>query len=207
MRTVERVLTGALLRYWSKREPPPSVETVFSMNPTDNIQRTMNLIMPLADPSPISKAQLVQTLASALHEVTAGLNNTQIVHNGRFTIVGEYLVMFSVYDGDFSSYIRDFIYNIGAAFDGIMKFVVDPPFTPVEDYPDEFVEWVRTHDAIQLPYQDIASINPAHDPDLTKLPRRLAIFLDHHQHAQLFSYEAYPGTTVAQIRYALEQGW
>lgn len=207
MGIVERLLTGALLRYWKKREPPPSVETFYSMNPTDSIQRTMNLIMPLANPSPIGKAQLVQTLASAVHEVTAGLNNTQIVHNGRFTIVGDYLVMFSVYDGDFSSYIRDFIYNIGSAFDGIMKFVADPPRTPVEDYPDEFVQWIRAHDAPQLPYQDIASLNPADDPDLTKLPRRLAILLDHHQHAQLYSYLAYPGATVAQTRYALDQGW
>jgi len=207
MGMVERMLTGALLKYWAKREPAPRLQAVYSMNPSDNIQRTMNLIMPLADPSPLGKAQLVQTLAAAVHEVTAGLNNTQIVHNGRFTIVGDHLVMFSVYDGDFSDYIRDFIYNIGAAFDGIMKFVVDPPRTPVEDFPDEFVEWVRTHDAPQLPYQDIASLNPASDPDLTKLGRRLAVLLDAYPHAQLFSYLAYPGATAAQTRAALEQGW
>ena len=207
MRTIERLLTGALLAYWKRREGPISYDRPFSMNPSDNLQVTMNLIMPLADPSPIGKAQLVQGLASAVHDVTAGLDNTQIVHHGRFVLVGDSLCMFSVYDGDFSSYIHDFIYNIGAAFDAILSFVADPPPLPVEDFPDAFVEWVRAHDAPQLPFQDLASLNPRTDADLLKLPRRLALLLQAQPNAQLFAYQAYPGASTAKVRYMLEMGW
>ena len=207
MRTIERFLTSALLAYWKRHEEPIPSERPFSMNPSDNIQVTMNLIMPLADPSPIGKAQLVQGLAAAVHDVTAGLDNTQIVHHGRFVLVGDSLCMFSVYDGDFSSYIHDFIYNIGAAFDAILSFVEDPPPLPVEDFPDDFVEWVRAHDAPQLPFQDLASLNLRTDPDLLKLPRRLALLLQAHPDAQLFAYQAYPGATAAKVRDALEMGW
>lgn len=207
MRTIERVLTRALLAYWKRHEEPISVERPFSMNPSDNIQVTMNLIMPLTDPSAIGKAQLVQGLAAAVHDVTAGLDNTQIVHNGRFVLVGDSLCMFSVYDGDFASYIHDFIYNIGAAFDTILSFVADPPPLPVEDFPDDFVEWVRAHDAPQLPFQDLASINPPNDPDLLKLPRRLALLLHANPNAQLFAYQAYPGATTAKVRDVLKMGW
>jgi hypothetical protein len=204
---MERLMSRALVAYWRKRDPYVPIERTFSMNPSDNVQVTMNLIMPLADPSPIGKARLVQTLASAVHEVIAGLNNTQIVHNGRFVIVGDNLCMFSVYDGDFSNYIRDFVYNIGGAFDGLLSFVADPPPLPVEDHPDAFVEWVKTHDAPQLPYQNIAALNPPSDPDLLKIPRRLVMAMDACPNAQLFSYHAYPGFSDAQIRHALQLGW
>lgn len=204
---LERLLIHALVLYWKRREPYVPVERGFSMNPSDNIQCTMNLIMPLADSSPLVKAQLVQRLASAVHEVTAGLNNTQIVHNGRFVLVDNSLCMFSVYDGDFSNYIRDFVYNIGAAFDGILSFVKDPPQLPVEEHPDEFIEWVKAHDAPQLPFQNIAELNPASDPDLSKIPRRLVVLLDSCPNAQLYSYGAYPGRSCAQIRRDLQLGW
>jgi len=207
MGKTERLMVRALVAYWKRRDPYVLAERGFSMNPSDNLQRTMNLIMPLADASALGKARLVQTLAAAVHEVTAGLDNTEIVHNGRFVIVDRCLCMFSVYDGDFSNYIRDFIYNIGAAFDGILSFVKDPPPLPVEDNPDAFIDWVKAHDAPQLPYQDIASINPAYDPDLTKIARRLVLLLDTHPDAQLFSYFAYPGVSGAQIRHALQLGW
>jgi hypothetical protein len=204
---VERMLVRVLIRYWRRRDPLPPRELTFSPNPSDNVQMTMNLIMPLADSSALGKARLVQALAGAVPEVIAGLNNTQIVHNGRFVLVDDNLLMFSVYDGDFGNYIRDFILNIGEAFDVILSFVSDPPPLPVEEHPDEFIEWVRVHDAPQLAYWDIASLNPPDDRDLAKLPRRLVLGLDRDPNAQLFSYVAYPGVSAAKVREALGMGW
>ena len=123
----------------------------------------MNLVMPLADNSPLGQARLIQTLGGAVEEVIAGLDNTQLVHFGRFTIVDGNLCMFSIYDGDFSNYIRDFIYNVGAAFDGLLSLVKDPPPLPVEEHPDEFIDWVMERDALQV-------VVPRHRP--AARPRR-----------------------------------
>ena len=54
-----------------------------------------------------------------------GLNTTGIVHFARFSIVDGNLCMFSIYDGDFSNYIRDFIATIGSAFDALLMFIKD----------------------------------------------------------------------------------
>jgi hypothetical protein len=195
-------MSRALVAYWKRHDTPVVPTREFSMNPSDNIQIAMNLVMPLADPSPVGRALLIQTLAGAVQEVIAGLNNTAIVHFARFTIVDGNLCMFSMYDGDFSNYIRDFIYNIGEAFDALLAFIKDPPPLPVEKSPDEFIEWVRQHDSLQLP-ERITDLSD----DVLKLPRRLTLILDDHENTQLFSYRAYPGYTAAQIRNSLELGW
>ncbi|MFT7597904.1 MAG: hypothetical protein ACI8TP_000824 [Acidimicrobiales bacterium] len=200
---VKRLLESKLLAFWRWRDPPPVLpKHPFSMNPSDNVQTAMNLVMPLADPSPIARARLVGALAPAIEEVHSGLNNTGIVHFGRFIIVDGSLCMFSIYDGDFSNYIRDFIYNIGGAFDALLEFVANPPPLPVESHPDAFIEWVIEHDAFQLPEQ----VTELSDDPL-KLPRNLALVLDAEPNAQVFVYRAYPGFSAAQIRDALKIGW
>ncbi len=196
------LLARGLIAFWKRRDPPVMPTRGFSMNPSDNLQIAMNLVMPLADPSPVARAKLIQTLAGAVPEVIAGLNNTAIVHFARFTIVDGNLCMFSMYDGDFSNYIRDFVYNIGEAFDALLAFIKDPPSLPVEDFPDEFIEWVRRHDSLQLP-ERITDLSD----DVLKLPRRLTLILDDCPNTQLFTYRSYPGYSVAQIRDALEIGW
>jgi hypothetical protein len=196
------LLERGLIAYWNRHDPPVVPVRAFSANPSDNLQVAMNLVMPLADPSPVARAQLIQTLAGAVQEVIAGLNNTGIVHFARFTIVEGNLCMFSMYDGDFSNYIRDFIYNIGEAFDALLGFIKDPPPLPVEDFPDAFIAWVRQHDSLQLP-ERITDLSD----DVLKLPRRLTLILDGNANTQLFTYRAYPGYSVAQIRNALDLGW
>jgi hypothetical protein len=172
------------------------------MNPSDNLQVPMNLIMPLKDPSAIGRAKLAKALLGSVEQVVAGLNNTEIVHFGRFTIVDGNLVMFSIYDGDFANYIRDFIYNVGTAFDSLLSFVKDPPPLPVESDPDAFIEWVRRHDALQMP-ENVTDLSD----DVLRLPRDLAITLDENDNVQLFVYRAYPSFSAAQIRDALDLGW
>jgi hypothetical protein len=199
---IRRLAERILVAYWRHREPPVIPQPTFSMNLSDNVQMAMNLVMPLADPSPVGRAYLIQTLFAAVDEVIAGLNNTGIVHFARFTIVEGNLCMFSMYDGDFSNYIRDFIYNIGSAFDALLVFVKDPPPLPVEANPDAFIDWVGRHDSLQLPEQVTALSD-----DILTLPRKLALILDACPNTQLFTYRAYPGYSAAQVREALKIGW
>lgn len=200
--TVQRVAAPLLIKFWRWRDPPTYRPPRFSMNPSDNVQVPMNLIMPLKDSSAVGRAQLAKALLGAVEQVVAGLNNTEIVHFGRFTIVDGNLVMFSIYDGDFANYIRDFIYNVGTAFDGLLNFVKDPPPLPVESDPDAFIEWVRAHDALQMP-ENVTDISD----DVLRLGRDLAIILDENVNTQLFVYRAYPSFSAAQIRSALGLGW
>jgi hypothetical protein len=198
----KRLLAPFVVAYWRWREPPAPRTHTYSMNPSDNVQVAMNLVMPLKDTSAVGRAYMAQALDAVRGEVIAGLNNTGIVHFARFTIVDGNLCMFSMYDGDFSNYIRDFIYNMGSAFDALLVFIKDPPVLPVEDNPQEFIDWIGRHDSLQLP-EDPTVLSE----DITRLSRRLALLLDANTNTQLFAYRAYPSYSVAQIRSALDVGW
>ena len=89
----------------------------------DNVQCMMNLIMPLKDKSPVGRAQAALAIAQNKDAIFAGLNNVGTVHFARFVIVGDNICMFSVYDGDFTNYIRDFIATIGSVFNAVVELV------------------------------------------------------------------------------------
>lgn len=51
------------------------------------------------------------------------------------------LGFFTVYDGQFDTYIADFTKNIGEVFDLIFKFTKNPPPSPCRKYLQEFIEF------------------------------------------------------------------
>lgn len=197
-----RLLTPVVVAYWNRREPAPPLPRRYSEAPSDNVQQTMNLIMPLAHPGPTTTAELKSLLASNLENLFVGLDNVGTVHTARFDVVGNYLCMVSVYDGDFETYIRDFIVAFGDVFTALMAYVKDPPPLPVELHPAAFVEWVDARDLLQLP-DDPTEITD----DLDLLPRRLVLLLKQQPNVQLGAYRAYAGFSVAQIRQALRLEW
>ena len=110
--------------------------------------------------------------------------------------------MFSIYDGEVTGYIRDFIVVIGQAFDVLMGFVADPLPTPVAEHPDEFVAWVAAHDAFQMP-EEPTDLRP----DLGSVERHSLYVLRRERNVQLGVYRCYPGYSAAQIREHLGIGW
>ena len=107
--------------------------------------------MPLADDSPIALARLANAMSSMQDVLSAGLDNVGTVHVARFDVIDGQLCMVSVYDGDFATYIRDFIVTIGAVFDVLLDFIAEPrPPRPVERHIDEFIDWVDEHDLLQI---------------------------------------------------------
>jgi hypothetical protein len=198
-----RNVGGQLLTsFWARRFrplPPPSPTAV---NITDNVQRAMNLVMPLRFRGVVWRGEVVRALAGAGNELLVGLNNVGTVHFARFDIVGRNLCMFSIYDGDFTAYIRDFIACVGTAFDALMAFVDDPPPTPVALHVDEFVEWVAARDAYQLPDSSTDL-----SPDLVNLQRAFLVTLYEQSNVQVALYRSYPGFSAAQIRERLAIGW
>ena len=200
-----QVLAGSLLAWYWSRQPSErgvDVRPSPSLAPSDNLQSSMNLVMPLRFRLSGYRAQFGQLLFDAADEVLSGLNNVGTVHFARFDIIRGNLCMFSVYDGDFQGYIRDFIGTIGGVFDGLMTFVKDPPPAPCGKYVDEFIDWVGRHDMLQMPEW------PSEIPGaLPVLERRTLVLFHRHANTQMGMYRGYPGYSVAQIRDGLGIGW
>ena len=163
----------------------------------------MNLVMPLRFPALAVTGDLARAIFEASDQLLAGLSNVGTVHFARFVVIDGNLCMISEYDGDFSAYIRDFVATLGSTLDAVMACVKDPPPTPVEQYPEEFVEWVRARDAFQLTDDPTDLITS----NLDTLQRDTLVTIRRSGNVQLAIYRAYPGYSAAQIRDRLSLGW
>jgi hypothetical protein len=214
------VASRILVPYWAWRVPikPQPGGPRYSVQAGDNVQRMMNLIMPLKDSSPVGRAKAALAIAANKDEIYAGLDNVGTVHFARFVLVGDSICMFSVYDGDFTNYIRDFIATIGSVFDAVVSLVEGgDEVIPSEDNVEKFIDWVHAHDLYQV--SDLATdlfrhqeeVNKGRDigtDDLRNLPRNLILQLKANPNVSLGSgYRAYPGYSVAQVRKQFGIGW
>jgi hypothetical protein len=208
-----------LVPIWAWRQPtkPQPGGPRYSVQPGDNVQRMMNLIMPLKDKSPIGRALAAQAVAESKDEIYAGLDNVGTVHFARFVIVDDNICMFSVYDGDFTNYIRDFIATIGSVFDAVVGLVEGgDEVIPSEKNVEKFIDWVHAHDLYQMPdtvtdiLRDQEAVNgdTSGTNDLQALPRNIILQLHVNPNVSLGSgYRAYPGYSVAQVREKFGIGW
>jgi hypothetical protein len=207
--------------YWAWRNPTPPLPggPRATAQPSDNVQRMMNLVMPLKDKSPIGRAQAALAIAQNVNEIFAGLDNVGTVHFARFVVIGDNLCMISVYDGDFTNYIRDFIATIGSVFNAVVSLVEGgEDIIPCEKSIDAFIDWVHAHDLFQAPdlptdlfrLQDEArGVKRQRAPGLLRsLSRELVLQLNANPNFSLGGgYRAYPGYSAAQVREKLGVGW
>lgn len=193
-RCFERSLLRVVIPWWSARDPVPLPSRTVGPALGDNVQQTMNLLMPLAHPGPRTTAELLALIQLRFDDIQGGLDTIGSVHFARFDIIDGHLGMFSVYDGDFETYIRDFIALFGHVFDKLMEYMVDPPPLPTAHHPSALVEWVRRHDLMQLPQ------NSTELSDLTNLPRHMLQIFHKQPNVQLGVYRGYSGVSAAQIR-------
>ena len=210
-----------LVPFWAWRTPTRSLPggPRPSVQPSDNVQRMMNLVMPLKDTSAIGRAKATLAIAQNVDEIFAGLDNVGTVHFARFVLIGDYLCMISVYDGDFSNYIRDFIATIGSVFDEIVKLVEGgEAIIPSEDHVDAFIEWVHDHDLFQAPDfpTDLFTLNKESGKtprgegplELRTLPREFILQLNANPNISLGGgYRGYPGFSAAEVRRKFGVGW
>jgi len=219
-RLFQMVARRVLVPYWAWRTPvaPQPGGPPFAAQPGDNLQRMMNLVMPLKDKSPIGRARAAMAVAQNVDEIYAGLNNVGTVHFARFVLVDDNLCMFSVYDGDFTNYIRDFIATIGSVFDGVVALIEGgDAVIPSESNVEAFIDWVHAHDLYQAPdfSTDLLTEQAATgagaasaQADLRLLPRDLILQLHANPNVSLGSgYRFYPGYSAAQVRHRLGVGW
>jgi hypothetical protein len=203
---VKPVAERLLVNYWRRKAPVTTPARGWRTAPADNVQMHMNLVMPLIDKSPVGQAAAVRAVAANIDELFSGLNNVGTVHFARFDLINGNLCMFSVFDGDFTNYIRDFISVFGTVFDAlIVSLVEDPPPSPCELHPEAFIDWINRHDAFQIP-RDLTSLFP-HEPNLENLGRDLVLLLDQNPCVQIGRFSGYPGLSAAQIRLAAGIEW
>lgn len=206
-RIIRQPFSWLLTMYWRLREGPTDAIPVppGGRAPSDNLQITMNLVMPLNDPTAIGRAEVMGAIAASIDELFVGLDNVGTVHFARFDIIRGNLCMLSVFDGDPRAYIRDFIVMFGGVFDALMEFVLDPPPTPSSENVEEFLDWIMDHDAFHVPggitrmFPNLTSVEDA--------PRELVLMMKDEPDVQLGIYRGYGGFSVAQIREKLGVGW
>jgi hypothetical protein len=204
--------------WWTPTPPLPGGPRP-SVQPSESVQRMMNLVMPLKDTSAIGRAKATLAIAQNVDEIFAGLDNVGTVHFARFVLIGDYLCMISVYDGDFSNYIRDFIATIGSVFDQVVKLVEGgEAITPSANHIEAFIDWVHAHDLFQMPdvptdlftLQDAArgTARESARDGLRLLPRDLILQLHANPNVSLGGgYRGYPGFSAARVRQKLGVGW
>lgn len=209
-----------LVPFWAWKTPvaPQPGGPPFAIQPGDNVQRLMNLVMPLKNKTAIGRSQAALAIAANLDEIFAGLDNVGTVHFARFVLVDNNLCMFSAYDGDFTNYIRDFVMQIGSVFDGVVALIEGgDAVIPTEDNIEAFIDWIHDHDMYQIPdlATDLLKIGTIADPgpgangnDLRLLPRALILQMNVNPNVSLGSgYRGFPGFSVAQIRHKMGMGW
>lgn len=210
-----------LVPYWAWKTPVYKQHggARATVQPGDNVQRMMNLILPLKDKTAVGRAQAAMAIASNLDEIYAGLDNVGTVHFARFVIIENNMCMISCYDGDFSNYIRDFVAQLGTVFDGVVALIEGgESMIPTRDNIDAFINWVHDRDVYQIPdtATDLLHYGTIGHPaaksgevaDLRLIARALILQLHANPNALLGSgYRGYPGISAARIRDKMGLGW
>jgi hypothetical protein len=88
----------------------------------------------------------LQSLPSDKNPVVTALDKLGTVHFARFVFLGDdQLAVITTYDGDFDTYINDFIDEIGDVFNALLEHV-DRTLVPVQSHRTAFLKFVREHD-------------------------------------------------------------
>ncbi len=133
----------------------------FSITLEDHVQQPLNLFLPLKSPGQAKAlAQFLTDNRDGFHQGVLGL---RYVHFARFLMTpdGSHLLVITAFDGDFESYLMDFVATMAPLFTGVMQFIAGAPRLPVEKFPIEFMEFIRANN-------ESAGVIPAY-PQLTTL--------------------------------------
>jgi hypothetical protein len=106
------------------------------------VQNALNLALRLKSPAQMPALLMaIQANSDAVHQALTSLH---YVHFARFLPTPDYstLQVVTAYDGDFQSYLMDFVLVLGPIFNAILDFVQDAPRLPVEQYPADFLSFV-----------------------------------------------------------------
>jgi hypothetical protein len=103
-------------------------------------QRPFLVILPIK--SRLAFAEVKLLLLARGRGTTKDLDKVGTPHFAQFVpLEDEQIGFFTVYDGNFETYIADFTKNIGQVFDLIFKFTKNPPPSPCRKHLQEFIDF------------------------------------------------------------------
>lgn len=122
-------------------------------------QQPLSFIAPIKGVDESSIQANYEALRTLLTQVTPdGLNKVGTVHFGNFIFLepvtgtnGEYykkFALFTFYDGEFRTYVKDFVVNVGDTFNALLTYLDDVPegVIPVQRNIQAFGDYVEKYD-------------------------------------------------------------
>jgi hypothetical protein len=104
------------------------------------VQNVLAQIFPLK--SLLDFMELRFLLPRLMPSMTKSSDEIGTLHFADFVDLGKgHIGFFTIYDGDFSSYMNDFMKFIGPTFDALMKHMKNPAPIPVAKNPENFIAW------------------------------------------------------------------
>jgi cytochrome P450 len=117
-------------------------------NRTDVLtQFPLIVIMKVKNPVSVHAELLKEIIKYGAPKIEKKLRDAGHVHFAWFLFLENdtKLMMSTIYDRDFDSYIEFFALEIGPMFDLVFQHIEDPPPMPVKEFPKEFVDTVRRY--------------------------------------------------------------
>jgi len=123
-------------------------------------QQPLSFVAPIVidDQDPALHYETLRALISSDKVNGNGLNAVATVHFANFIFLEkttaangkEYykkLALFTFYDGDFETYVKDFVENVGALFDSLLVHLENgKSLIPVRENEDDFVKYIKNYD-------------------------------------------------------------
>jgi hypothetical protein len=111
-------------------------------------QSTLNVAMRLKSPVKESADRVREVIRSGAPRIEEALRSARHVHFAWFELIegDTVLVLHTVYDGPFWAYIQHFALKVGDLFDELFASIENPPPTPVDKFPNEFVAHIQRYD-------------------------------------------------------------
>jgi len=112
-------------------------------------QSPLIVIMNVRTPVPEHADALRKIIKYGAPRIEKKLRDAKHVHFAEFLLIenDSKLVLFTIYDRDFDSYIEHFALKIGPLFDKVFEHIQDAPPQPVDEFPKEFIDTIRRHNA------------------------------------------------------------
>lgn len=110
-------------------------------------QASLNVAMRLKSPVRDNADRVREVIRAGAPRIEQALRESRHVHFAWFELIesDSVLVLHTVYDGPFAAYIQDFALKVGDLFDLLFECIEDPPPTPVDKFPNEFVAQIQRY--------------------------------------------------------------
>lgn len=108
-------------------------------------QTPLQTVLPIKSPVDVHSQALRQVLAMGAPFIEKVLQDSKMVHFASFVFVDNdsKLILFTMYDGDFDTYISHFAREFGHLFDRFFSHMAVQPPMPIRDHPFEFVQYLK----------------------------------------------------------------